>query len=247
MLVANIDELDSSEFPTDFQATYFPFGDPTTINLTDEADRQLAKALAGQGIERLFIALLAIPTAIAEHFLYLVLTGAAMLLYLGVPIAMLFAFFVYTQAFLVAYLRQYLNLIIETLISVIIASIMITLLAAAPNRASVSTSGPASSPRPFLSGASRARSSWRQRPPTSLAADADGWGGRHGTGQHGQPGGAGHGYGRRRRSHRWGGPGRGWGYSWAGRPPSAPMPTRTGLCWAATRPKPTAVSRSSRR
>jgi hypothetical protein len=131
MLVANIDELDSSEFPTDFQATYFPFGDPTTINLTDEADRQLAKSLAGQGIERLFIALLAIPTAIAEHFLYLVLTGAAILLYLGVPIAMLFAFFIYTQAFLVAYLRQYINLIIETLISVIIASIMITLLAAA--------------------------------------------------------------------------------------------------------------------
>lgn len=131
MLIANLDELDSSEFPVDFEATFFPFGDPTGINLADEADQQLAKALASQGIERLLFALVAIPTAIAEHFLRLALTGVAMFLYAGVPFALLFAFFIYTQAFLGAYLRQFINLLIETLMSVIIAAIMIGLLAAA--------------------------------------------------------------------------------------------------------------------
>ncbi|MCB8963312.1 MAG: hypothetical protein H6651_23575 [Ardenticatenales bacterium] len=131
MAVSNLDELDSSEFPVDFEAAYFPFGDPAGIDLSDEADQELAKALASDGIERLFFALVAIPTAIAEHFLRLALTGVAMFLYLGVPIAMLFAFFIYTQAFLGAYLRQFINLLIETFLSVIIAAIMIGLLAAA--------------------------------------------------------------------------------------------------------------------
>lgn len=131
MLVGNLDELDSSEFPVDFEAAYYPFGDPTAINLADEADQQLAKALASDGIERLFFSLVAVPTAIAEHFLRLALTGVAMFLYAGVPFAMLFAFFIYTQAFLGAYLRQFINLLIETLMSVIITAIMIGLLAAA--------------------------------------------------------------------------------------------------------------------
>ena len=129
--VANGDELDSSEFPADFEATYFPFGDPSSIDLSDEADQQLAKALAADGIERLVFALIAAPTAIAEHFLRLALTAVAMLLYAGVPFAMLFAFFVYTQAFLGAYLKQFVNLLIETFMSVIIAGLMIGLLAAA--------------------------------------------------------------------------------------------------------------------
>ena len=93
--------------------------------------RNWAKALASDGIERLFFSLVAVPTAIAEHFLRLSLTGVAMLLYAGVPIAMLFAFFVYTQAFLGAYLRQFINLLIETFMSVIIVAIMIGLLVAA--------------------------------------------------------------------------------------------------------------------
>ncbi|MFQ5578450.1 MAG: hypothetical protein ACE5G8_15825, partial [Anaerolineae bacterium] len=131
ILVANINELDSSEFPVDFEAAFFPFGDPSGINLSDEADQELAKALANDGIERLFFSLVAIPTAIAEHFLHLSLTGVAIFLYLGVPIAMLFAFFVYTQAFLGAYLRQFINLLIETFMSVIITAVMIGLLVAA--------------------------------------------------------------------------------------------------------------------
>jgi len=131
MGVANIDELDSSEFPVDFEATYFPFGDPSSIDLSDEADQELAKALAAEGIERLVFALIAVPTAIAEHFLRLSLTGVAVLLYAGVPFAMLFAFFVYTQAFLVAYLKQFVNLLIETFMSVVIAGMMVGLLAAA--------------------------------------------------------------------------------------------------------------------
>ncbi len=129
--VANGDELDSGEFPADFEATYFPFGDPSSIDLSDEADQQLAKALAAEGIERLVFALIAIPTAIAEHFLRLALTAVAMLLYAGVPFAMLFAFFIYTQAFLGAYLKQFVSLLIETFMSVVIAGLMVGLLAAA--------------------------------------------------------------------------------------------------------------------
>jgi len=131
MGVANIDELDSSEFPMLFESDYFPFGDPSGIDLSDEADQELAKALASDGIERLFFALVAIPTAIAEHFLRLSLTGVALFLYMGVPFAMLFAFFVYTQAFMGMYLRQFVNLLLETFMSVIIASVMIGLLMAA--------------------------------------------------------------------------------------------------------------------
>jgi len=129
--VVNLDELDSGEFPADFEAAYFPFGDPAGIDLSDEADQQLAQALAGDGVERLFFALLTVPTAICEHFLRLALTGVAVFLYLGVPFAMLFAFFVYTQAFLGAYLRQFVNLLIETFLSVIITAIMVRLLVAA--------------------------------------------------------------------------------------------------------------------
>jgi hypothetical protein len=131
MMVANMDELDSSEFPVDFEAAFFPFGDPSGIDLSDEADQELAKALASDGIERLFFALVAIPTAISEHFLRLALTGVAMFLYAGVPIAMLFSFFIYTQAFLGAYLKQFINLLIETFMSVIIVAILIGLLVSA--------------------------------------------------------------------------------------------------------------------
>ncbi|MCB8975805.1 MAG: hypothetical protein H6657_00050 [Ardenticatenaceae bacterium] len=131
MLVQNIDELDSSEFPVEFEAVYFPFGEPASIDLSDEADQELAKALANDGLERLFFSFVAIPTAIAEHFLRLALTGVALFLYTGAPIAMVFAFFVYTQAFIGAYLRQFLNLLIETLMSVIITAIMLSLLLAA--------------------------------------------------------------------------------------------------------------------
>jgi hypothetical protein len=89
------------------------------------------KRWPADGIERLVFALIAIPTAIAEHFLRLALTAVAVLLYAGVPFAMLFAFFIYTQAFLGAYLKQFVNLLIETFMSVVIAGLMVGLLAAA--------------------------------------------------------------------------------------------------------------------
>lgn len=129
LALGNLDELDSTEFPVLFAATYFPLGDPSSIDLTDEADRETAKALAADGLERLLFALIAIPTVIADHVLRLSLTGAAMLLYAGIPFAMMLAFFVYTEAFIGAYLRQFINLFIETFLSVIIASIMVGLLA----------------------------------------------------------------------------------------------------------------------
>lgn len=128
LLIANVNELANLEFPAEFAATYFPFGDPSTINLSDEADQQLAKALAAAGIERLFFAFFAGPTAVADHFLRLVLTSAAVLLYLGLPVAFFFAFFVYTQAFLLAYFKQFMNLLIETFMSVLIVTVMVGLL-----------------------------------------------------------------------------------------------------------------------
>ncbi|MBK8989723.1 MAG: hypothetical protein IPM39_27305 [Chloroflexi bacterium] len=132
--IGNVAELGNTEFPALFAAAYFPYGDPSAINLADEADQEAAKRLAAEGLERLLFALIAIPTAIADHFLRLSLTGAALLLYAGVPFAMMLAFFVHTEAFIGAYLRQFINLFIETFLSVIIASIVIGLLAIAAQR-----------------------------------------------------------------------------------------------------------------
>lgn len=131
MLLSNANELYNVEFPADFQATYFSGGDPTSISLTDEAAREQALADAWEGIKRLATAAIVIPTAIAEYLLRLMLTGAAVLLYIGVPFAMLLAFFVYTQAFFASYVRQFINLIIETFISFIIVSLVVTILALA--------------------------------------------------------------------------------------------------------------------
>lgn len=128
LLVTNINEVDSSEFPAEFEAAYFPFGDPAGIDLSDEADQELAKSLAAEGIERQFFALVAGPTAVADHFLRLVLTGTAVILYLGLPVAFLFAFFIYTQAFLMAYIKQFMGLLIETFMSVLIVTVMVGLL-----------------------------------------------------------------------------------------------------------------------
>ena len=134
LAIGNVAELGNTEFPALFAATYFPYGDPSSITLADEADQEAAKRLAAEGLERLVFALIAIPTAIADHFLRLVLTGVAALLYLGVPFAMMLAFFVHTEAYLGLYLRQFINLFIETFLSVIIASITIGLLALAAQR-----------------------------------------------------------------------------------------------------------------
>ncbi|MEI2609558.1 MAG: hypothetical protein V9G20_13095 [Candidatus Promineifilaceae bacterium] len=128
LLVTNINEVDSSEFPAEFSATYFPFGDPAGIDLSDEADQELAKSLAAEGIERQFFAFVAGPTAVADHFLRLVLTGTAVILYLGLPVAFLFAFFIYTQAFLMAYIKQFMGLLVETFMSVLIVTVMVGLL-----------------------------------------------------------------------------------------------------------------------
>lgn len=131
MGVDNVNQLNNIEFPPDFEATYFPYGDPATIDLSDESDRTEALRLAWDGIKRLFYALMAIPTAIAEHFLRLSLTGAAMILYAGVPFALMLSFFIYTQAFLGAYIRQFINLLVETFLSVIIVGLMVGLMIAA--------------------------------------------------------------------------------------------------------------------
>jgi hypothetical protein len=131
LLVSNVNEFANIQFPAEFEAAYFSRGDPTTITLTDEADREQALAEAWDGIRRLGSAILVIPSAIAEYLLLLTLTLVAVLLYIGAPFAMLLAFFVYTQAFFAAYVRQFIHLIIETFISMVILAVMMALLMAA--------------------------------------------------------------------------------------------------------------------
>lgn len=134
LLITNINEIANFEFPAAFETEFFPGGDPSSIDLTDESTRTEAMSDGWEGIKRQMTATIAIPTVIADHLLRLALTAVAIILYIGAPFAMLLAFFVYTEAFLMAYVRQYINLLIETFISVIIASLMVGLIVLAADQ-----------------------------------------------------------------------------------------------------------------
>lgn len=128
--ISNITEIFNADFPADFAADYFP-DHPTEIDLSNEDERNEAIENGWTGINRLVFSFVAIPTAISEHLLWLVLTVAAVLLYIGFPIAAMLSFFVYTDALFTAYVRQFIKLCIETFISVIMVSFVIGLVAAA--------------------------------------------------------------------------------------------------------------------
>lgn len=138
LYVGNGEEIGRIEFPTAFAEGdgrafpgFFPHGDPSTINLESEETREEAINFAWAGINQLAFAWFAIPTAIAEHILWLALTMTAILLYAGLPIGLLFSFFTYTEALLGVYIRQYINLLIETLMSVCIVTFVVGMVAAA--------------------------------------------------------------------------------------------------------------------
>lgn len=128
--IANITEIFNDDFPADFTADYFP-DHPTEIDLSNEDERNQAIEDGWVGINRLVFSFVATPTAISEHLLWLVLTIAAVLLYVGFPLAAMLSFFVYTDALFTAYVRQFIKLCIETFLSVIIVSFVIGLVAAA--------------------------------------------------------------------------------------------------------------------
>lgn len=130
LAISNITEIFNGDFPADFAAAYFP-DHPTEIDLSNEDQRNQAIENGWAGINRLAFSFVAIPTAICEHLLWLVLTMAAVLLYIGFPIAAMLSFFVHTDALFTAYVRQFIKLCIETFISVIIVSFVIGLVAAA--------------------------------------------------------------------------------------------------------------------
>lgn len=128
--ISNITEVFNGDFPADFAADYFS-DHPTEIDLSNEDERNQAIEEGWAGINRLVFSFVATPTAISEHLLWLVLTIAAVLLYVGFPLAAMLSFFVYTDALFTAYVRQFIKLCIETFISVIIVSFVIGLVAAA--------------------------------------------------------------------------------------------------------------------
>jgi hypothetical protein len=130
LAISNVTEVYNGAFPDAFAEAYFP-DSPTEVDLTNEDERNEAIQDSQDGITRLFFSFVAIPTAIAEHFLWFVLTIAAVFLYIGFPIAASLSFFVYTDALFTAYVRQFIKLCIETFISVIIVSFVVGLIAAA--------------------------------------------------------------------------------------------------------------------
>ncbi|MBX3061061.1 MAG: hypothetical protein KF770_31770 [Anaerolineae bacterium] len=128
--VANSQEIFNSDFPAGLAAAYFP-EHPSEIDLSNEDARNQAIENAWTGITRLAFSFPAILTAVAEHLLWLVLTMAAVLLYIGFPFAAMLSFFVYTDALFTSYIRQFIKLCIETFISVIIVAFVVGLIAAA--------------------------------------------------------------------------------------------------------------------
>ncbi len=128
--IQNENEISRSTFPDTFADTYFP-DTPTEIDLSSEGARNAAIESANQGIIILFLSFFAIPAAIAEHTLWLALTLAALLLYVGMPIAMMFSFFIFTESLFANYVRQFIKLMIETFLSTLFAAFAIGLVSVA--------------------------------------------------------------------------------------------------------------------
>lgn len=126
--VDNVAVLDETTLPPDFEATWFSNGEPATFDLASESEREEALRLAADGNLRLFFGLISSGAVIAEQILYLMLQAAAVILYLGLPLAFALSYFVFTQSLLTQYLRQFLNLLLETLWSMIVAGFAIWLM-----------------------------------------------------------------------------------------------------------------------
>lgn len=126
----NSGEIYRSIFPDVFADTYFP-DTPGEMELSSEAARNAAIEDANEGITLLFLSLLALPTAIAEHTLWLTLTLVALLLYIGLPIAMMLSFFIFTDSLFANYIRHFIKLLLETFLSTLFAGFAIGIVALA--------------------------------------------------------------------------------------------------------------------
>ncbi len=126
--VDNVAVLDETTLPPAFEATWFPNGEPAAFDLASESEREEALRLAADGNLRLFFGLISSGVVIAEQMLYLMLQAAAVILYLGLPLAFALSYFVFTQSLLTQYIRQFINLLLETLWSMIVAGFAIWLM-----------------------------------------------------------------------------------------------------------------------
>jgi hypothetical protein len=129
MGVQNVSDLGSPEMPPAFQSTYFTYGTPADFTLDDEDARTEALTLAGEGVLVLFLAPLAILYAICESLLWLILTVAALILWVGLPIALMLAPFRISEGLFSTFFNRYASLWIETIISAAIMGIFTGVLA----------------------------------------------------------------------------------------------------------------------
>jgi hypothetical protein len=115
--VSAVSELGYLELPAAFRESYFTHGSPAEFTLNDENARTDALLAAGRGVVVLFLAPLAIFYAIGEALLWLTLAAVAVILWIGLPVALLLAPFRASEGLLAAYARRYVNLWIETIVS----------------------------------------------------------------------------------------------------------------------------------
>jgi len=127
--VQNVSDLGSPELPPAFQSIYFTYGTPADFTLDDEDARTEALTRAGEGVLFLFLAPLAILYAICESLLWLILTVAALILWVGLPIALMLAPFRISEGLFSTFFNRYANLWIETIISAAIMGIFTGVLA----------------------------------------------------------------------------------------------------------------------
>lgn len=131
MGVSNLSELGSPELPASFQSHYFTHGTPADFTLDDDVARTAALTLAGEGLLVMFLAPVAIFYAFAESLLWLVLTAAAVILWLSLPIALMLAPFRASEGLFSVFFNRYIQLWIETVISAVMVAILSTILAGA--------------------------------------------------------------------------------------------------------------------
>ncbi|MEW5985017.1 MAG: hypothetical protein AB1791_00120 [Chloroflexota bacterium] len=127
--VSNVVELGSPGLPAAFQNEYFTYGTPADFTLDDEEARTAALTLAGEGVLVMLLAPVAIFYAIGEALLWLVLTAAGVILWVGLPIALMLASFQISEGLFTVFFNRYANLWIETVISAallgIVAGVMV--------------------------------------------------------------------------------------------------------------------------
>ena len=122
-------EESSPELPAGFRAQFFP---DESILTKREGDRTTAIQVASQGVTRLMMLYPLSIVAVMEGALQLMFSVAAFIILASIPLALLFAFFLPTEAIFLSLARQYTNLIVSYVsVTLLIAVGVSGLLAAA--------------------------------------------------------------------------------------------------------------------